>query len=553
MCGIFAYISSGYHHPYNIIKNQFQKGFRRGPESSTFITIGKNFYLGFHRLAINGLNKDSDQPFYIDGIYLICNGEIYNYRTLYELLPETIKLIGDSDCEVIIHLYKVYGFEYLLNLLDGVFSLVLYDSNNSKMYVARDPYGVRPLYTLETFGTISGKKIVFASELKQLIELNETGSTIGHFAPGTFREYRIENNKGYCFDDYLLPILVKDYMYTSFGFSKTFCNTIEEYYSLVYNGLKEAVRKRIIGTTNRKVACLLSGGLDSSIVTALASTFLPFGSLETFSIGLPHSVDLVYAKMVADHINTNHVTIKVSEEDFFNAIPIVIKDIESYDTTTVRASVGNYLLGDYISKNSTAKVILNGDGSDELTGGYLYFNSAPDSTEFDRECKRLLKDIHAFDVLRSDKCISTHGLEPRTPFLDRGFVQMYLSIPIDVRCHSINNEPEKNLLRKSIEYMNPSLLPHEVLWRRKEAFSDGVSSHDRSWYQIINEKTKELYLPNTIVKNNFNKPITQEMKYYRMIFNDYYPDCEQVVPYFWMPKYTNATDPSARTIKEYQN
>jgi len=557
MCGIFGYIGSGYHHPYNFIKTQFKRGSHRGPESSNFITIGNNFYLGFHRLAINGLNKESDQPFYIDGIYLICNGEIYNYSELYKLLKSEngIKPVSDSDCEVIIHLYKVYGFEYLLNLLDGVFALVLYDSNKSMLYIARDPYGVRPLYILETVplnSVIYSKQLIVASELKQINELNtSSGSDIVHFQPGTYRQYHIKTIKGYCFDNYLYPVLIKDFCYTSFGFSKTFCNTLEEYYSLVYNGLKSAVRKRIVGTTDRKVACLLSGGLDSSIITALTNSMLNNSEgnpvLETFSIGLPGSVDLIYAKRVAEHINSIHTTIKVSEDDFFNAIPLVIKDIESYDTTTVRASVGNYLLGDYISKNSTAKVILNGDGSDELTGGYLYMNSAPNSTEFDRECKRLLKDIHVFDVLRSDKCISSHGLEPRTPFLDREFVQMYLSIPIDIRCHSVKGQPEKYLLRKSIDYMDPDLLPKEILWRRKEAFSDGVSSHERSWYQIINEKIKET---GTSSRNKIDK-LSMEMQYYRTIFDNHYPGCEQVVPYYWMPKYTLATDPSARTIKEY--
>jgi len=226
----------------------------------------------------------------------------------------------------------------------------------------------------------------------------------------------------------------------------------------------------------------------------------------------------------------------------------VIYAIESYDTTTVRASVGNYLIGKWISKNSDARVIFNGDGADELMGGYRYFNYAPNELEFDRECKRLLDDIHYFDVLRSDRCISTHGLEPRTPFLDRSFVQMYLSLPADLRNHRYNNQPEKFLLRGTIGFMKKELLPEEVLLRTKEAFSDGVSAADRSWYKIIEEKVKDIELPTNIIYIH-NTPQTKEQKYYRYLFEQEYPHCGNIIPYFWMPRWVEASDPSARTIK----
>ena len=182
-------------------------------------------------------------------------------------------------------------------------------------------------------------------------------------------------------------------------------------------------------------------------------------------------------------------------------------------------------------------------------GGYLYFNKAPNEIEFDCECKRLLNNIHYFDVLRSDRCISTHGLEPRTPFLDRSFVQLYLSIPEALRFHKLNNQPEKFLIRGAIEFMNKTLLPPDVLYRTKEAFSDGVSGMERSWYQIIQEKVKKSEVK--FIDVNFNIPITDEQRYYRSIFEEKYPGCGAIVPYFWMPKYTTATDPSARTLKEY--
>ena len=524
MCGIFAYIKNNNEFiNEEFIKKQFEKGKSRGPESSKIIKLN-NLFLGFHRLAINGLNQESNQPMCIDNIYLICNGEIYNYRNFKD-----ISFATKSDCEIIIHLYKLYGIDYIFDLLDGVFSFVLYDKNIQKVYIARDPYGVRPLYTLSL-----NDGFVFASEIKQLTAF---GTEIKHFEPGTYMEINLDNFN------------TKQKKYSSFGFTKLIFNNLYDIYGILYQTLFNAVKKRVIGTTERPIACLLSGGLDSSTIAALVNSFLPPGVLETYSIGLVNSTDLVYAEMVAKHLGTKHTSIIMTEDDFFNAIPEVINAIESYDTTTVRASVGNYLIGKYIKEHSNVKVIFNGDGADELMGGYLYFNKAPNEIEFDCECKRLLNNIHYFDVLRSDRCISTHGLEPRTPFLDRSFVQLYLSIPEALRFHKINNQPEKFLIRGAIEFINKTLLPPDVLYRTKEAFSDGVSGMERSWYQIIQEKVKKSEVK--FIDVNFNIPITDEQRYYRSIFEEKYPGCGAIVPYFWMPKYTTATDPSARTLKEY--
>ena len=527
MCGIFAYINNGPFNEKHIFK-QFEKGKSRGPESTNQLTreyYNNTIFLGFHRLAINGLNKESNQPISINSIYLICNGEIYNYRNF------NINFITKSDCEVIIHLYILYGIDYLFELLDGVFSFVLFDKNINKVYVARDPYGVRPLY----YSTING--LVFASEIKQI---NEISTNIKHFEPGTYMEITLHPTN--------YPKIYKK-KYTSFGFTKLIFNNLYDIYGIFYQILYNAVKKRVIGTTDRPIACLLSGGLDSSTITALVNSFLPPGVLETYSIGLENSTDLISAEKVAKHLGTKHTSIVLTENEFFDAIPEVIHSIETYDTTTIRASVGNYLIGKYIKEHSDAKVIFNGDGADELMGGYLYFNKAPSSIEFDRECKRLLNNIHYFDVLRSDRCISTHGLEPRTPFLDRSLVQFYLSIPNDLRFHKLNNQPEKFLLRGAIEFMNKDLLPLEILYRTKEAFSDGVSGLNRSWYQIIQEKIPKM--ENFKVYTHL-QPQTDEQRYYRSLFEEKYPDCSDIVPYFWMPKYTNATDPSARTLKEYQ-
>jgi len=307
---------------------------------------------------------------------------------------------------------------------------------------------------------------------------------------------------------------------------------------------------------------LLSGGLDSSLVAALVNEFYNTynlaNTLETYSIGLSGSEDLVYAKMVAAYLGTKHTEIIVTEREMFEAIPEVIYAIESYDTTSVRASIGNYLLGKYISQNSEAKVIFNGDGADELFGGYLYMNKCPDDIEFDKETRRLLKDIHAFDVLRSDKCISSHGLEPRTAFLDKSLVDFVLSIPPFFRNHANMKYCEKFILRNAFvsdnykNNRNEPLLPDEILWRRKEAFSDGVSSQGRSLYQILQDMILvELKNNNQYGITNIDSNIQTEKAYYKKIFESKFPNCANIVPYYWMPKYTQATDPSARTLEFY--
>jgi asparagine synthase (glutamine-hydrolysing) len=318
-------------------------------------------------------------------------------------------------------------------------------------------------------------------------------------------------------------------------------------YEQVYKALCQAVQKRV-NNTERPVACLLSGGLDSSLVAGLAARYCKQQGkvLETYSIGLPGSEDLKFSSKVAEHIGSQHTQILSSEDEFLYSIPQVIKDIESYDTTSVRASVGNWNVGKYIRDKSDAKVVLNGDGADELMGGYLYFHACPGPEEFDKECRRLLKDIHCFDVLRSDKSISSHGLEPRTPYLDKGFVNAYLNLPLHVRYGK--GKPEKHVIRSIIEAFDPTLIPREVLFRKKEAFSDGVSSLQKSWYQTIQERIPSMEKTTYL----HNQPQTDEQYYYRSLFEQYHPGCATLIPYFWMPRYVNATDASARTLSQYK-
>ena len=544
MCGIFALLNNHNVFSSDHIYSRFKEGSRRGPEYSQLKHVDNVTWLGFHRLAINGLTPESNQPLYVDGIWLICNGEIYNYRELYNELG--VRPTTESDCEVIIHMYKKFGMEYTLNMLDGVFAFVLVD--HKSLFVARDPYGVRPLYHLKPSPKPGYHVEAFASTLACIDGLTSVVNpkeVIGQFPPGTYCTYR--------FDDSNMWIRQGERRYHVTGEkSCSLSISIEEARTLVRRSLEEAVKKRVT-TTERPIACLLSGGLDSSLIASLVSRYYK-GQLETFSIGLKGGEDLRYARMVADHIGSTHTEIIVSEEDFFSSIPEVVNRIESYDTTTVRASVGNYLIGKHISKCSNAKVIFNGDGADELAGGYMYFHAAPDALSFDCECKRLLNQICYYDVLRSDRSISNHGLEPRTPYLDRGFVQAYLSIPAEMR-QPRKGHMEKELIRRAFHDPDDPLLPQEVLWRKKEAFSDGVSSNDRSWYSIIDEKIREKWgdaetNPKECHRGIHNEPTTREQVYYRNIFTRYYSQ-DKLIPKFWMPRFVDATDSSARTLDLY--
>ena len=602
MCGIFVMLNNTGTYSQPMIKSCFEKGGNRGPEYSVLKQVHNNeqkIVFGFHRLAINGLNAAANQPLKIGNITLICNGEIYNYKHLFQLL--NIKPHTDSDCEIIIHLYKQHGIAYTLQLLDGVFAFALYDHDTESVFLARDPYGVRPLYamlpvtstnkSLTSVSTnITNEPIIaFASEIKMLNGLfnaygsntqliyNELGHHLGnyhspykivHFNPGTYMSYRIPSSSipssSISNKKIWIPYMVST-KYHTFNFHSPYPKIDDKINIMknIYQYLNQAVKKRVIGTTDRPIACLLSGGLDSSLIAALVSKYYTTNEqqLETYSIGMEGSEDLFFAQKVAEHIGSKHTSVIVSEDDFFNAIPDVICAIESYDTTTVRASVGNYLLGKYIAQHSSAKVIFNGDGSDELTGGYLYFQEVPNNLEFDKECKRLLTDLHAFDVLRSDKCISSHGLEPRTPFLDREWVDYYLSIPPSIRNHAHdknNKEQEKYLLRRAFSTFEPTLLPVAVLWRRKEAFSDGVSGKHKSWFEIIQDRLdcadEVANIPVANIHNTYNFhniPQTKEQKYYRDIYDAIYPNTSNVVPYFWMPRYVDAIDASARTLKLY--
>jgi len=614
MCGIFGLLNNRQTFDDKLIQTAFDKCANRGPEDSKLASYSEKLVLGFKHLAINGLDASARQQMTIDGVTIVCNGEIYNYRQLYEIMG--VQSTTGSDCEVIIHMYKKYGFEYTIEMLDGVFALLLLDMSDMRsdpiLHVARDAFGVRPLYILaidadddpECVGgqhqhtrskpetndcVVTHERIIgFASEVKMLAPfLGSSGQmkwyksdrsstpvnrrayegqkqiTVKPFLPGTFSSYSKkflvnsewqQNVANKCFFKVSPPKTIMGNSIISREDAR------KAAFESVFNHLDDAVRKRVVGTTERPVACLLSGGLDSSIITALVKKYYTgTHRLKTFSIGMVGSEDVKHARVVAHHLGTDHTEIIFGPDELFDAIPEVIEVIESYDTTTIRASVGNYLIGKYISQNTDAKVVFNGDGSDEVTGGYLYLLKSPDNPEFDKECRRLVADIHTFDVLRSDRCISSNGLEPRTPFLDKSFVDHYLSLPIEIRNPKsgklvIEGDTvcEKYLLRKAISEIAPGLLPESIVWRTKEAFSDGVSGDKTSWFEIIQKKVGSMQF-DIPTSWTHNPPQTLEQKYYRTIYESLFPGTAHTIPYFWMPKFVNAIDCSARTLDIYSD
>ena len=540
MCGITALISRD--SDTLILREDYVKTRQdilqhRGPDNTNVVRVSNNAWFIFNRLKINDLNNDeANQPFNIDGNYLICNGEIFNWKEL--MVEFSLDMKTTCDCEVILLLYnkllELYKHtskedicQMLCNKLDGEFVFVIYDSKSNEFIAARDPYGVRPLFVgYSEDNDENNACLMFTSELKGIDE--NICPRVSQFSPGHFIIVDM--------DDYVKKSLPVDYRFSQPKIKLELNIDNEETILGNINRIfRNAVNKRIM--SDKEMCALLSGGLDSSLVCALIASHFPPNTLKTFSIGIKGSPDLEFAKIAANKIQTIHTSIELTEEEFIDAIDDVIRTIESYDTTTVRASVGNYLVAKYIKEHTNCKVVFNGDYSDEVSGGYKYMSKCDDPVEFARESRRLVHDIHYFDSLRSDRCISAHGLEARVPFADKEFVEYYLSIPSDMRMS--NSRMEKYLLRKAFE--KDDILPTEILWRKKEAFSDGVSVETRSWCDIINEHvnnkiTDEDYTYYCKMYSTVNPPDLKETVFYRKYFNKYYKN-NQIIPYYWLPKY----------------
>jgi asparagine synthase (glutamine-hydrolysing) len=540
MCGIFAYLGNTLEP--DAIEQEFMNTSNRGPDDNELKTIHKNLTFGFHRLAIMDTSYKGNQPLFhpTKPYTLICNGEIYNHKELIE--ENGFETYSNSDCEVILYLYEKYGIDETVRMLDSeAFAFCIYDGEKNELIVARDRFGVRPIFV----GTRINKEVVIASEVKSIIDLLVDTDVIEQFPPGTWKSYDINTYYEKESKRYYEP----KYAISTDSDEEIICSNIR-------NLLTESVKKRLM--SERPIGCLLSGGLDSSLISAIVAREFKLsgkGTLNTFSIGLKGSTDLEYAQLVSDHIGSKHHTIELTEQDFLDAIPEVIYHIESYDTTTIRASVGNYLVGKYIKENTDITVVFNGDGSDEQSG-YLYMANAPDAFAFKVECERLLSEIHFFDVMRSDRALSSNwSLETRAPFLDTDFVNYYMSIYPELKMYPNNSKRiEKYLLRKAFD--NERLLPSIVLWRRKEAFSDGCSSKERSWHHIIQEHIDKIVSDDEFDRlyssYEFNKPQMKETYYYRTLFEKYYPNRGELIPHYWLPKWNgDKVDPSARELEQY--
>jgi asparagine synthase (glutamine-hydrolysing) len=492
--------------------------------------------LGFTRLAINGLTPAGHQPFTTSTTYTVCNGELYNYKELAKRWDFPLQE-GTSDCAILPPLIQRLPLKDVCRTLDGVFAFIHVDVQKQQVIVAKDPYGVRPLFQ----ATYADNSLAWSSELKGL---PEGYTTVAHFPPGTYRVFDLGTGR-----------LIEAYRYHTVPHVKLAAFTnLSVAQSALRESLLTAVKKRLL--SDRPIGALLSGGVDSSLIAAIAARELAKSGkqLHTFSIGMPGSTDLVYAEKVAKHINSIHHSVIVTPETFLEAIPKVIYDAETYDITSVRASVGNWLIGKYIKDNTDIKVVFNGDGSDEIGGGYLYFYNAPSNEEFEAESERLLKEIHMYDVLRSDRSVAAHGLEARTPFLDKNVVATWRALATGFRrpVHGETDRMEKQVLRDA--FRDDNYLPFEVLYRKKEAFSDGVSSKEDSWYKRCAEYAKKEGLDLETIKKQtvlwHNPPKTEEAYMYRRIFESHFPwIAAKTIPYMWMPRWVaNASDPSARTL-----
>ncbi len=502
----------------------------RGPDRSALVntplTYGSMYdvIMGFHRLAVMDISVAGMQPMSLPeypGVTVVCNGEIYNWRELATEYGYTLR--SECDVETILHLYSRLGFSNMMSRLDGYYALVLHDALAGRVYAARDPQGSRPLFT----GTIVDGGFAFASEAKSLVGIC---TEIEQMSPDC---YMIRDTNG----EALIrrreePI-------------NTFSTDIAVIKESIRDVFTKAVNKR--ASPQRPIACLLSGGLDSSLVAALLMRQL--GRLRTFSVGFSDTADLRYAREVAAYIGSDHTELLLTEEDFLRAIPAVIDAIESYDITSVRASVGNYLVCRHIGVNTDCRVVFNGDYSDEIFMSYQYASRCTDSGEFLEENRKLVREIHHFDSLRSDRCAAKWGLECRTPFADLEFMKLVMTISPDIKMH--HNKIEKWILREA--FAGISLIPNSVLWRPKCAFSDGVSAKSRPWYKIIQEHADDLVTDYEfyvgVSRFAIHTPTTKESYWYRTLYDKKYRDVK-CIPHFWMPnpKWTSSTDPSARSL-----
>jgi asparagine synthase (glutamine-hydrolysing) len=525
MCGIFAYLGNKNNLEQN--KKLYMRIQHRGPDFSVIKKISDNVTFGFHRLAIVDPNPEANQPLYLNNNSLICNGEIFNYKELID--EHKLNPLTNSDCHVLLYLYEKYGLE-MINMLDAEFSFVLYDQKNNRVIAGRDQYGVRPLFIAYN----DDGDVYFVSEVKAVSLLEDF--TIEPFLPSHYMIYDLETKER------------KYVRYISCPTNIITCSRQQVLLKMKELFIK-AVKKRLM--SDKPIGCLLSGGLDSSLVTSIVNRNLK--NLHCFSIGLVNGVDICAAKKVVKYLKIpeeRHHIVNMTVEEGMMAIHDVIYHLESYDITTIRASTPQYLLAKYISKNTDIKVLYSGEGADELLAGYQYSKSAPTVEELHNDTLRLLDELYLFDNLRTDRTTAAWGLEVRVPFLDKEFTSYVLSIDPKYRKPSLEIM-EKTLMR---DCFRGDYLPEEILYRRKEAFSDAVSSKDKSWYKTLSGYIEKIIsdeeLLNAKSKYLHNPPLTKEALYYRNIFQELYPNRDKLISHYWMPKWQgDITDPSATVLK----
>lgn len=504
-------------------KEGFDKTVSRGPDDSRIIDTGSGL-LAFHRLAIMGLTAEGMQPFARDKDYVVCNGEIYGFRALKEILVKrgyTFK--SDSDCEILLPLYYEYGTD-MFKMLDAEFALIIYDGKNKSYIAARDPIGIRPLF----YGYSQDGTIMFASEAKNLLGLTDK---IMPFPPG----YYYKDGEFVCYCDIAaVTDVINDDL-------ETVCKSI-------HDKLEAGIEKRL--DSDAPLGFLLSGGLDSSLVCAVSAKLLK-KPIRTFAIGMStDAIDLKYAKEVADYIHSDHTEVIITKEDVIEALPEVVSILGTYDITTIRASIGMYLICKAIHNTTDIRVLLTGEISDELFG-YKYTDFAPSAAEFQKEAEKRIRELYMYDVLRADRCISVNSIEARVPFGDLDFVKYVMAIDPEIKLNKYNKG--KYLLRHAFE---GDYLPHDILMREKAAFSDAVGHSMVDYLKAFAEKKySDAEFEEKCKLYSSPKPFTKESLLYREIFEQYYPKQAAMIKDYWMPNKEwegcNVDDPSARVLSNY--
>ena len=506
-----------------IVKRGPEATVSRGPYDSRIIDL-KRGVLGFQRLSIMGLTPEGMQPFELDGSYVVCNGEIYGYETCKaKLQAKGYTFQSGSDCEILLPLYREYGTE-MFQLLDAEFALILFDGESKQFIAARDPIGIRPLY----YGYDKKGVIVFASEAKNLVGMCDK---VMPFPPGHY----YKDGKFICYDD----ITKVD---------KVCYDDLETVCANIHEKLVAGVKKRLVA--DAKVGFLLSGGLDSSLVCAIAARESKT-PIRTFAIGMREdAIDLKYARIVADYIGSDHTEVIMTREQVLDSLDFVIKMLGTFDITTIRASMGMYLMCKWIHENTDSRVLLTGEISDELFG-YKYTDFAPSPEEFQKEAEKRVRELHMYDVLRADRCISVNSLEARVPFGDLDLVRYVLAVDPAKKVNIYGKG--KYLLRHAFE---GDYLPHDILYREKAAFSDAVG---HSMVDHLKAFAEECYSDAQFEarRKQFShaQPFTKESLLYREIFEKYYPGQSEMIVDFWMPNKAwegcDVNDPSARVLSNY--